>query len=306
MSEPALRPQEAGQGTVAAAPPRRLLRDLLGSRLALVGLVLFTLIALAAIFAPWLSPQNPYNLASLNLLDSRLAPGGVGIAGNTYLLGSDEQGRDMLSAILYGLRISIMVGLLSSVFALLLGTALGLIAGYLGGRVDSVIMRIVDIQLSIPSILIALILLAVLGRGIDKIIIALVTVQWVYFARTVRSLALVEREKEYVQAARVYGFSRMRILFVHIMPNTLAPVTVVATVEFAHAIALEATLSFLGVGLPLTEPSLGLLISNGFAYLLNGEYWISIYPGIALLLAVFSLNLLGDQLRDLLNPRLQK
>jgi len=285
---------------------RRILAGLLESPLAIVGMVLFVAVAAIALLAPWIAPQNPYDLASLNLLDSRLPPGATGFDGRSYPLGTDEQGRDMLSAIFYGLRTSLMVGLFSSFIALVIGTTLGLIAGYFGGWIDAAIMRLVDLQLSIPSILVALILLAALGRGVENIIIALVTVQWVYFARTVRGSCLVERGKEYVQAARLLGYSDARILFNHIMPNTLAPVTVVLTIEFAHAIALEATLSFLGVGLPITEPSLGFLISAGFAFLLNGEYWISIFPGIALLIAVFSLNLLGDQLRDVLNPRLQK
>jgi peptide/nickel transport system permease protein len=291
---------------VSDRPLGRILADLSRSPIAVIGTLLFLLVAAAALLAPWISPQNPYDLTQLNLLDSRLPPGATGFDGRTYLLGSDEQGRDMLSAIFYGLRTSLTVGLFSSVIALVIGTTLGLVAGYFGGRIDAAIMRLVDLQLSIPSILVALILLAAMGRGVEKIIIALVTVQWVYFARTVRGSCLIERSKEYVQAAQLLGYSNARILFVHILPNTLAPVTVVLTVEFAHAIALEATLSFLGVGLPITEPSLGYLISAGFAFLLNGEYWISIYPGLALLIAVFSLNLLGDQLRDVLNPRLQK
>ena len=303
MSDAAEAPAAPGAGD---RPLGRVAADLLRSPVAVLGAALFAAVCLAALLAPWISPQNPYDLGSLSLLDSRLPPGAVGLDGTTYLLGSDEQGRDMLSAIFYGLRTSLTVGLLSSVIALVVGTVMGLVAGYFGGRLDAAIMRLVDLQLSIPSILVALILLAVLGRGVENIIIALVTVQWVYFARTVRGSCLVERGKEYVQAARLLGFSHARILFAHIFPNTLAPVTVVLTVEFAHAIALEATLSFLGVGLPITEPSLGYLISAGFAFLLNGEYWISIYPGIALLVAVFSLNLLGDQLRDVLNPRLQK
>lgn len=289
-----------------AASFRRVVRDLAESRLAVLGFVLFLAVSLIAILAPWISPQDPHGLASLNLLDSRLPPGSVGFAGETYLLGSDEQGRDMLSAIFYGLRTSLTVGLLSSTIALIFGTTLGLIAGYFGGRVDSLIMRVVDLQLAIPSILVALILLAILGRGIDKIIIALVTVQWIYFARTVRGSCLVERGKEYVQAAKLLGYSHFRILFVHILPNTLPPVTVVLTVEFAHAIALEATLSFLGLGLPVTEPSLGMLISNGVKYMMSGRTWISVYPGIALIVLIVAINLVGDHLRDILNPRLNK
>ncbi len=285
------------------------------SRLALIGqsfrssvvsmaaLVVFLAIAVASILAPQIAPQDPYDLAQLSLLDSRLPPGASGADGDIYILGTDNQGRDMLSAILYGLRISFLVGLSSIVVSGLIGIALGLWAGYRGGLVDTVIMRIVDIQLSVPAILVGLILLAVLGRGIDKIVIALVAVQWVYFARTSRGSVLAEKKKEYIQACRVLRFGHLRIMFRHILPNIIGPVSVVATIEFATAIALEATLSFLGVGLPITEPSLGLLISNGFAYLLNGEYWVSIYPGLALLLLVFSINLLGDNLREIFDPR---
>ncbi|WP_219436603.1 ABC transporter permease [Roseovarius mucosus] len=285
---------------------RRFLILFAASPLALTGLGLFLLTAGIALIGPWLTPQNPYDLASINLLDNRLPPGSEGIDGYTYWLGTDGQGRDMTSAIIYGLRTSICIGVTASTIALVLGTALGLIAGYARGWVDAVIMRIVDLQLSVPSILIAIILLAVLGRGVGNIILALVTVQWVYFARTVRSSCLIEREKEYVQAGRLMGFSHTRILLNHVLPNCLSPVTVIVTVEFAHAIALEATLSFLGVGLPVTEPSLGYLISAGFNYLLNGEYWISIFPGLALLVTVLSLNLIADHLRDITDPRLQR
>jgi len=212
----------------------------------------------------------------------------------------------MLSGIFYGMRISIGVGLASTLFGLAIGMSLGLVAAYFGGWVDTIIMRIVDIQLSFPAILIALVLLAVLGQGLDKIIIALVAVQWAYYARTVRSSALVERRREYIEAAASLALSPARIVFRHLLPNCLPPLIVVATVQVAAAIALEATLSFLGLGLPITEPSLGLLIANGFGYLMSGKYWISFFPGIALLLTIVSINLVADQLRDVLNPRLQK
>lgn len=276
------------------------------SRLALVALAVLVLIVVAAITAPWLAPQNPYDLEQLDILDARLPPGEKSGTGMTFWLGSDAQGRDMLSAILYGLRISIGVGVIATVAAVAIGLSLGLIAAYAGGRTESLIMRVVDLQLSFPSILIALVLLAVVGQGVDKIIIALITVQWAYYARTVRSSALVERNKEYVDAARCLRLSPARILFRHIMPNCLPPLIVVATVQVAHAIALEATLSFLGLGLPITQPSLGLLISNGFSYMLSGKYWISFYPGIALLVTIMSINLVADQLRDVLNPRLAR
>ena len=288
------------------APWRRIVSDFAESRLALVGLALLVAIALAALTAPWISPQNPYDLAQLDVLDSKLAPGEHSMNGTTHWLGTDDQGRDMLSAILYGLRISLGVGVSSVVCALALGLVLGLAAAYFGGWVDAVVMRVVDLQLSFPSILIALILLAVLGQGVGKIVVALVTVQWAYYARTVRSSALVERQKEYIEAAEVLALSRARIVMRHLLPNCLPPLIVVATVQVAHAIALEATLSFLGLGLPITEPSLGLLIANGFQYLLSGKYWISFYPGVALMLTIIAINLVADQLRDVLNPRLSR
>jgi peptide/nickel transport system permease protein len=289
------------------SPWRRFAAEFAESRLALAGLTLLLVIVVLALAAPFLSPQNPYDLAQLDVLDSKLAPGErSAVSGKAYWLGTDDQGRDMLSGIFYGLRISLGVGLASVLAALTIGLAMGLAAAYFGGWVDSAIMRIVDIQLSFPAILIALILLAVLGQGVDKIIVALVTVQWAYYARTVRSSALVERQKEYMEAAKVLALSRPRIVFRHLLPNCLPPLIVVATVQVAHAITLEATLSFLGLGLPITEPSMGLLIANGFQYLLSGKYWISFYPGLALLLTIVAINLVADQLRDILNPRLKR
>jgi peptide/nickel transport system permease protein len=287
-------------------PFRRFVSDFAESKLALFGLGLFVVILVAALLAPLLSPQNPYDLNQLDIMDGRLAPGEKSGAGFTFWLGSDDQGRDMLSGILYGLRISLGVGVSSAVIALALGATIGLAAAYWGGRIDGLIMRIVDIQLSFPAILVALILLAVLGQGTGKIIVALVTVQWAYYARTVRGTALVERRKEYIEAARCLALSHRRVVFRHLLPNCLPPLIVVGTVQVAHAIALEATLSFLGIGLPITEPSLGLLIANGYQYMLSGKYWISFFPGVALLLTIVSINLVGDQLRDVLNPRLQK
>lgn len=289
-----------------STPLRRLSSDFLASRVAVIGLTVFSFLTLLALFAPLISPQNPYDLAQLDILDARLPPGAQGTDGKTYWLGTDDQGRDMLSAIIYGLRISLGVGALSTLLALMLGLMAGLTAAYLGGKVETLIMRIVDIQLSFPAILIALIMLAVWGQGVDKIIAALVTVQWAYYARTVRSSALVEKRKEYMEAAHCLALPVWRIVFHHLLPNCLPPLIVVATVQVAHAIALEATLSFLGLGLPITEPSLGLLIANGYAYLLSGKYWISFFPGVALLLTILSINLVGDQLRDSLNPRLQR
>ena len=298
-------------GSPRAAPEvsrfRRFAREFAESRLALFGLALLTIVLLIALLAPWISPQNPYDLGKLDLLDARLPPGEKAASGDiTYVLGTDGQGRDMVSAIFYGLRVSLYVGVVSGVIALTIGAVLGVLAAYLGGRFEQILMRVVDIQLGFPAILVALILLAVLGRGVDKIIIALVAVQWAYYARTARSAALVERGKEYIEAARGLGLSNLRIVLRHLLPNALPPLIVVATVQVAHAIALEATLSFLGLGLPTTEPSLGLLIANGYEYLLSGKYWISVYPGIALLVTILSINLVGDQLRDQLNPRLAR
>ena len=302
--------EPAPSAPAAAAPEspwRRFAAEFAQSKLALTGLAMLLLVVAVALAAPWISPQNPYDLAQLDVMDSKLAPGErSATTGKPYLLGTDDQGRDMLSGIFYGLRISLSVGVASTVAALALGLILGLCAAYFGGWADALIMRIADIQLSFPAILIALILLAVLGQGVDKIVIALVTVQWAYYARTVRSSALVERQKEYVEAARVLALSRARIVLRHLLPNCLPPLIVVATVQVAHAIALEATLSFLGLGLPITEPSLGLLISNGFQYLLSGKYWISFYPGLALLVTIVAINLVADQLRDVLNPRLRR
>lgn len=307
---------EAALPTAAAAPPatpageetpfRRFVRSFVEDRLALFGLALFMLIVLLALAAPLIAPQNPYDLASVDVMDSRQPPGAVSGEGFTMWLGSDGVGRDLLSGILYGLRISLMVGAFSGILAATIGAAIGLIAAYAGGRTETVIMRLVDLQLSLPSVLVALILVAALGKGVDKIIVALVMVQWAYYARTVRGSALVERRKEYVEAAQSLGLSHARTVFRHILPNCIAPVIVIVTVQTAHAISLEATLSFLGVGLPQTEPSLGVLIANGFQYMLSGSYWISVFPGFALLLTIVSINLVGDRLRDVLNPRLEK
>jgi peptide/nickel transport system permease protein len=286
-------------------PFRRIAADFTANPIAVFGLALLGVILVLAFFAPLISPQNPYDLAQLDVMDSRLPPGSKAPWG-TFWLGTDDQGRDMFSAILYGLRISLGVGVAATALALVIGLAAGLPAAYIGGRTEAIIMRIVDIQLSFPAILIALILIAVLGQGTGKVIAALVTVQWAYYARTVRSAALVEKRKEYVEAAHCLALSPARIVFRHLLPNCLPPMIVVATVQVAAAITLEATLSFLGLGLPITEPSLGLLIANGYQYLLSGKYWISFFPGIALVLTIVSINLVADQLRDVLNPRLQR
>lgn len=276
----------------------------LASKLAVVGLVLLVAFMLLAVFAPWIAPQNPFDIATLDIMDSKMPPGSTTFDGSmTYWLGTDGQARDVFSAILYGMRTSLFVGVVSVSAAFLIGTAAGLVSAYFGGRIDAVLMRTVDIQLSFPAILVALILLAVLGKGVDKVIYALIAVQWAYFARAARAAAIVERNKEYVEAARCVSLSWHRILWRHIFPNCIPPLMVIATIDLAHAIALEATLSFLGVGVPVTEPSLGMLISNGFEFLLSGNYWISFFPGIALAGIVVAINLVGDHLRDILNPR---
>ncbi len=268
-------------------------------------LVLAALVAIA-LLAPWIAPQNPYDLAQLSVVDARLPPLARGASGHLYLLGSDALGRDMLAAMMYGLRISLGVGLVAGAFAMALGTTLGLCAAYFGRFVDALVMRTVDLLLGFPTILVALMVLAVLGQGVDKVVLALVTVQWAYFARTVRAVAAVERRKEYMEAARCLGLGHRRMLFGHLLPNCLPPVIVIALVQVASAISAEATLSFLGIGLPVTRPSLGLLIANGFQQLLAGNYWISVLPGLLLLALVFSMNVVGDSVRAALNPRLRK
>jgi peptide/nickel transport system permease protein len=272
---------------------------------AAIALVVFVAMSLAAVLAPWIAPQDPYDLATVSILDNLIPPGEQAFSGMTHWLGTDGQGRDMLSAMLYGLRISLLVGLASGAIALVVGTIVGLIAAFRGGWVDAILMRIVDLQLSFPTILVALILLVLLGRGVDKIIFALVVVQWAYFARTVRGVALVEGSRDYVDAARGLKLPPLRILLLHILPNCLPTMLVVATIQMAQAISLEATLSFLGIGLPPTRPSLGLLIANGFDYLQSGRWWISVLPGVVLLVLIVSVNVLGDRMRDVLNPHLK-
>lgn len=269
----------------------------------------------AALLAPWLAPHNPFDLASLNLLDSFTSPAWTEEGNPAYLLGTDDQGRDVLSAIMYGARISLLVGFCAVVFSTVLGVALGLIAGYLGGLTDAVLMRIADIQLTFPTILIALLIdgtvRAVLPREVhDQIaiyvlIFAIGISNWPQFARTVRGSTLVERNKEYVQAARVIGLSSWRIMVSHVLPNAVGPVLVIATLALGGAILAEATLSFLGVGVPPTRPSLGTLIRIGNDFLFSGEWWITVFPGMGLAIMVLSVNLLGDWLRDALNPKLR-
>ncbi|MGJ4952853.1 ABC transporter permease [Bradyrhizobium sp. HKCCYLS20291] len=285
-------------------PWRRTLRSFLRSHIAVAALALLTIIVLAALFAPWIVPQNPYDLMQLDILDGMQPPGSLSSNGGfVYLLGSDDQGRDMFSAILFGLRISLSVGVLSALIAALVGASVGLIAAYVGGRTENVIMRIVDMQLSFPAILVALLILAILGKGVINVVLALIIVEWAIYARTARATALVESRREYIEAAQCLGFPSYQIIFRHLFPNCLPPLIVIATIQIARAISLEATLSFLGLGVPITEPSLGLLISNGYQYTLSGQFWVALYPGIALLLTIVSINLIGDQVRDVFNPK---
>ena len=290
---------------VVGSPYRRFAVDFASSPLAVAAAIGMTIIVLAAVFAECVAPQNPHDLSQTNILDGSLPPGSIGHDGFYYLLGTDEQGRDMFSAMIFGLRTSLAVSFLAVSIAVLIGLTLGMIAAWRGGRAEAFIMRIVDIQLSFPALLVAL-LLAVFGKGADKMVVALVLVRWAYFTRTVRVAALVETGKDHVMAARCAALDQRRILFRHLLPNCLPPVIVIATVQIANAIAIEASLSFLGVGVPITQPSLGLLIANGFDYLLSGRYWISFYPGVALLATLICINLVGDHVRDILNPRLQR
>jgi peptide/nickel transport system permease protein len=291
----------------AQSPWRRVVGEFSRSPVAVGGLVVLALIILLALLAPWIVAQNPYDLMQLNVLDARLAPGSPNMdAGYTYWLGTDGQGRDLLSAIIYGLRISLWVGIGSALIAAVIGTLLGLLSAYAGGWVDALIMRLVDLLLSFPVILMALMILAWLGKGVGNVMLTLVVLEWAYYARTARGQALTESRREYVDAARGQGIGPWRIVVGHILPNCLPPLIVIGALQIARAITLEATLSFLGLGVPITEPSLGLLIANGFQYMLSNEYWISVFPGLALLLTIVAINLVGDRLRDVLNPRLQR
>jgi peptide/nickel transport system permease protein len=284
------------------------------SPMAIVAAVIASVCILCSLFAPWVSPHNPFDLATLNLSDARLPPAWIEGGSRSYLLGTDDQGRDILSALFYGARLSLGVGLASVVLSLIVGVALGVLSGFVGGKLDSLIMRICDVMLSFPSILVALLINGV-GRAMfpnatdtlafGVLILAISLTGWVQYARTVRGSTLVERNKEYVQAARVIGVPPLRIMFKHVLPNVMGPVFVLATIQMPAAIITEATLSFLGVGVPPTSPSLGTLIRTGNDFLFSGEWWITIFPGAMLVLIALSVNLLGDWLRDALNPRLR-
>jgi peptide/nickel transport system permease protein len=272
---------------------------------AVAGSLLIAIFAFGVLAGPLLVAQDPYDIASLDLMDSYKPPAWLAGGEWRFPLGTDGQGRDMLAAIIYGARVSVFIGIVAMLMACAIGTTLGLIAGFYGGIVDGVIMRVADVQLSFPSILIALFLMSAVGTGVDKVLIALTAVGWVVYARTVRGSTLSEIEKDYVQAARVAGLRDRRIILRHVLPNVTTPLIVIATIQVGTFVLIEASLSFLGVGVPITEPSLGLLVKNGFDVLLSGLWWVSVFPGMAIMLLVFGINLFGDFLRDELNPRLK-
>ncbi|MBO9686969.1 ABC transporter permease [Roseateles chitosanitabidus] len=284
------------------------------SPLAMIAAFVALVCLVCAVFATWIAPHDPFDLSALELMDSRLPPAWIDGGSTKYLLGTDDQGRDLLSAIMYGARISLLVGVASVILSMVIGVGLGLLAGFVGGKVDAFIMRICDVMLSFPSILIAL-LIDGIGRAVFKnahdtlafavLILAISLTGWVQYARTVRGSTLVERHKEYVQAARVIGVKPLAIMWRHVLPNVTGPVMVLATLQVASAILTEATLSFLGVGVPPTSPSLGTLIRIGNDFLFSGEWWITIWPSVMLVMIALSVNLLGDWLRDALNPRLR-
>jgi peptide/nickel transport system permease protein len=319
-------PQELATGTtsgVEAPPPGWLRRFIDGdiyysfkrSPLVIVAAALLVLGILAAALAPWVAPHNPFDLRTLNLLDAFTPPSWTDRGNKLYFLGTDDQGRDVLSAIIFGSRMSLLIGLAATVLAMLIGVTLGLLSGYVGGKVDAFIMRVADVQLSFPAILIALLIDGLARAALPKemhdtlavyvLILAIAAAGWVGYARTVRGSTLVERNKEYVQAARVIGRHPLAIMFSHVLPNVLGPVLVIATLQIGAAIITESSLSFLGVGVPPTQPSLGTLIRIGNDFLFSGEWWITVFPGAALVILVLSINVLGDWLRDALNPRLR-
>jgi peptide/nickel transport system permease protein len=285
------------------------------SPLVIVAAAVTLICIVAAAFAPWVAPHNPFDLKTLNLLDAFTPPSFTGRGNPSYFLGTDDQGRDVLSAIIFGSRMSLVIGLFATLLAMVVGVTLGLISGYVGGRVDALIMRVADVQLSFPAILIALLIDGLARAAMPKeshdqlavyvLILAIAAAGWVNYARTVRGSTLVERNREYVQAARVIGRHPLAIMFSHVLPNVLGPVLVIATLQIGAAIITESSLSFLGVGVPPTQPSLGTLIRIGNDFLFSGEWWITVFPGVALVILVLAINILGDWLRDALNPRLR-
>ncbi|MCY4745601.1 ABC transporter permease [Pelomonas sp. UHG3] len=313
----------ASDATPSAAPPASALRRFFdgdiwhsfrSSPVAMLAALIATVCMVCALFAGWIAPHNPFDLATLELMDSLKPPAWVEGGDARFLLGTDGQGRDILSALMYGARISLLVGIASVLLSIVIGVSLGLLAGFLGGRTDAFIMRLCDVMLSFPSILVALMISGIARSLFPQapdalafvvLVLAIALTGWVQYARTVRGSTLVERNKEYVQAARVIGVGSLRIMRRHVLPNVLGPVLVLATIQVASAIITEATLSFLGVGVPVTSPSLGTLIRNGNDTLFSGEWWITAWPSLTLVLITLSVNLLGDWLRDALNPRLR-
>ena len=285
------------------------------SPLTIVAAAIVLVVILSALFAPWVAPHNPFDLRTLNLLDAFTPPSWTERGNPSYFLGTDDQGRDVISAIIFGSRMSLVIGLAATLLAMTIGVTLGLISGYVGGKLDAFIMRVADVQLSFPAILIALLIDGLARAALPKeshdqlavyvLILAIAAAGWVGYARTVRGSTLVERNKEYVQAARVIGRHPLAIMFSHVLPNVLGPVLVIATLQIGAAIITESSLSFLGVGVPPTQPSLGTLIRIGNDFLFSGEWWITVFPGAALVILVLSINVLGDWLRDALNPRLR-
>ena len=275
----------------------------IASLLGLLGLIFFVAVA---VLAPWIAPQNPYDLMVIDIMDGQLAPWSELGSGMTAVLGTDEQGRDMLSAIMYGLRISLFVACISTLIGTLIGVFLGLLAALQRGWLDSLIMRLVDVKMSFPGILLALMLLAMLGQGVEKVILALVVGIWASKARITRSAALAEIEKEYIKAAQLAGLNKFQIMIRYLLPNSIAPILVMLPMIFSGAVAAEATLSFLGVGVPVTEPSLGMLIANGYDFLLAGYWWISIVPGLVLVLLILCVNVVSDRIREYANPILRQ
>ncbi|MEO1248544.1 MAG: ABC transporter permease [Pseudomonadota bacterium] len=291
------------------------LYQFLRSPAAIIAAVVASIVIFGSLFAPLFTQTDPYDLASFDLIDSLIPPVWTEEGEARFLLGTDDQGRDMLSAILYGTRLSLLVGGVAIVFAVVMGVGLGLIAGYYGGRLDSIIMRVADVQLSLPAILTALLVDGIAGGlmpaeqqdrlAIPVLIVAIGLSLWVNFARTARASTFVERNKEYVQAAEIMGVAPIKIMFGHILPNIMSPILVIMTVDLAVAVLLEATLSFLGVGVPANQPSLGTLIRIGSEYVFSGEWWIVLFPSLMLVILIISVNILGDFLRDALNPKLR-
>ena len=285
-------------------------------KVAIISSIIFLILVILAVFSPWIAPYDPYNLQILDIMDSELPPMWEPGADERFLLGTDDQGRDLWSTILYGMRVSLMIGILAVLLQALIGITIGLVSGYVGGKTDSILMRIADVQLSFSTLMVAIIILAIVQSAFGSdafnqwamviLILIIGLAEWPQIARTVRSSVLAEKEKEYVDAAKVMGFSPIKIMFKHILPNCLSPIFVISTVQIANAIITEASLSFLGLGMPVTEPSLGSLISVGKQYLFSGSWWITLIPGAFLIVLVIVINLLGDFLRDTFNPKIYK